>query len=349
MSSVFISTYSFNTAQIYGQQRLQQQLSDMQGELASGKKADYEGVLGATTGYYVSMTEQSSELQNFIQGNAIATQRLDTLNTALGSMSALVTSLQSDLTSLKNTANGATALQSEAQSSLQQMIGYANTNVNGEYVFGGQNTGTAPMNAYDASNPGANKKAVDASFQSYFGFSPTSSQAQSITADQMQSYLTKAFAPLFSGSNWTSNWSNATDSTLSNKISTTQSVSTTQSANSSAFQSMTQAMTMLSEFTGANLNKDAFGAVSTAASTLLGTATTQLTELNAAVGDSQKTVTNVNQSMQAQVNYLKTTAGSLDSVDSYALSTQLDAMTKDLQASYMATAKIQQISILNYL
>ena len=349
MSNISISTLSLANAQNYGIEKLQQQISDAQSELSSGKKANYEEKLGASTGYYVSLNAQTSTLQNFINSNNIVTTRLSALDSTMGSILTLASNLQSAITSSQGSAVQQSTLQSQAQNDLQQLINFVGTDVGGEYLFGGLNTNQPALKPYDATNPGANKQAVDTSFQNFFGFSQNSTNASSITPQQMQSYLTTSFAQQFSGSNWTSNWSNASDASLTNKISTSQSIQTTSTVNNTAFQNLTQAMTMLSEFSGSNMNSQAFATVTSTASNLISTAMSQLTTLNSEVGINQNNVTSANQSMQTQINFLTTTTSAMDSVDSYTLSTQISNLSTALESSYSVTAKIQQLSILNYL
>ena len=64
----------------------------------------------------------------------------------------------------------------------------------GAYVFGGTNSSVAPMASYS----GAPQTATAAAFNTAFGFSQSSSQASSISASSMQSFLSGAFASLFS-------------------------------------------------------------------------------------------------------------------------------------------------------
>ena len=99
--------------------------------------------------------------------------------------------------------SAASTLQNAGTNALQSLIADANTTSNGQYVFGGDNSGVAPMADYFSSTTSAAKSAIDAAFQSTFGFAPTSASASTISASDMQSFLSRTFANLFSA-NWSS-------------------------------------------------------------------------------------------------------------------------------------------------
>ncbi len=107
-----------------------------------------------------------------------------------------------------------TQLQTIGQTALQELTSSANATSSGGYVFGGINSGTAPLADYFSTGSTASS-AVETAFETTFGCSPTDAAAANITASQMQSFLSGPFADLFSGSDWTSDWSSASSTNTS--------------------------------------------------------------------------------------------------------------------------------------
>ena len=144
-------------------------------------------------------------------------------------------------------------------------------------------------------------------------------------------------------------WSNASDQPITSQISTSETVDTSVSANASAFRKLAQAYTMVGEFTGTNLGTPAAQAVVSSATKLVGSALTELTNLGAAVGIAQASISDSNDSMATQISLFSARVDSLQGVDSYALATQVSGLQAQIQASYELTSKLQQLSLVNFI
>ena len=112
---------------------------------------------------------------------------------------------------------------------------------------------------------------------------------------------------------------------------------------------MAQAYTMLTEFTGDNMSADAKAAVVSTAATLMGTATSALTEVQAGVGVTQSAISTANTQISAQSTLLTSSASDLDSVDTVALASRISTLQTQLETSYSLTSRLQQLSLVNYL
>ena len=165
----------------------------------------------------------------------------------------------------------------------------------------------------------------------------------------MQSFLGSSFSSLFSSASYKGTWSSASDQVQTSQISTTEAVDSSVSANASAFRQLAQAYTMVGEFTGSTMSSDAKQAVLTSAAALVTSALSGITNVEASVGAAQNSVSTANDSMATQLTLLQTQSSDLDGVDSYALTTKVSALQTQIQASYELTAKLQQMSLVNYL
>ena len=322
-------------------------LSKAQVELSSGKLADIGLGLGSGTGTYVSLNAQQTRLQAIKASNGTTAATLNTAITALDSLRTTATDFLTALTQATSTGSVPGTLLTTAGTDLDALTATLNTTVGGNAIFAGIDSGTTPMTAYAPGSPA--KTAVDASFAMNFGTTQGSASASSISGDAMQSYLDGAFADLFSASSYKGTWSSASDTPPTAQISLTETVDTSVGANADAFRQLAQAYTMVKEFGGANFGSAAGQAVLSSATRLVGSAMAGITAAQAGIGLSQAAVSNADDRMAAQIDYLSTQSSDMVGVDPSALSIQLTGLRNQIQASYEITSQLQQLSLVNYL
>ena len=335
----YISTSSLTSPLRLSVQQAQAALTQAQTEVSSGAYADVGLQLGGGTGQLLSLRSSVDSLNGYTTTNSIASTRLSATDTALTSMLSTAQSLSATLTSAQSTGTPTTGLAATAQGALQGLIGQINTSAGGQYVFGGIATQTTPI-----ANATATSTAAQAAFQNYLSTNGLS--ASTLTGAQMTSFLgSSAFTSLFSGSAFSS----ASSQTMTTEIAPGQTTATSVSANQSAFQTVSQSYTMLAQFTGDNVSAAAQSAVVSTAANLLSTGIAGLTNVQAGVGVAQDAIAQANTQISAQTTLLSSSASNLDSVDSYALSSQVTQLQTQLEASYSLTSRLQQLSLVNYL
>ncbi len=352
MSVGFVS--SSTTSQILQNtvQRLQTQLNTASSESSTGLLADIGLTLGANSGQDVVMHQQMAELAAITASNNVVTAQQSTASDALTSLQATTQSMLSQVVAAESgtpNSTGATALQQAASGALADFSTTMNASVGGVYVFGGINSGTAPISTYSTTPASAAQSAVDTAFQSYFGFATTSASVSTISGAQMTSFLNGPYAALFSGTNWTTNWSSASDTVASTQIGVNETAPTSLSANGSAFQNTAKALTMLTEFGGLNLSSSAYSALTSAAQSTINTANNGLIQANAALGTMQNQVTDANSAITLQTNVLSTQINSEEAVNSYDVASQVSSLTTQLQTAYSLTAQIHKLSLVSFL
>jgi flagellar hook-associated protein 3 FlgL len=350
MATSMVSTFSLGTAMLSGIAQAQNQLAQLTVESSSGQYADLGLQLGDQSGYELSLRNQTDLLQSLTTANKLTVTNLKTAQAALDSIRTTAESTVSTLTSVTAGATTAAAtLQNTGTNALQELISDTNTTSNGQYVFGGQNSGVAPMTDYFSSTISAAKNAIDTAFQNTFGFAPTSASASNISASQMQSFLSGTYANQFSGANWTSNWSSASSADVTTQIAPGESATTSTDANQPGFQQLAEGYAMLAEFGGSSLSSSAQQAVISAATTLVNQGISSLTTTEATLGTAQTSVTNASTSMSNQLTILQTQIGNLDNVDASSVATQLNSLSTQLQTAYQLTAQLQKMSLAQYL
>ena len=310
-------------------QDIQRQLTDAETELTTGFLADPVKSLGSKIGLDQTLQAQSATLSNFQSTNTIAQSSLTATQNALTSISSDAQSFVSALITAQSTGNVATTLQTQAQSLLSSLASDLNTEVGGSYIFGGINNSTPPIS--DDSQSAQN--ATSAAFQALL--SSTSSTVSSLSATDMQTFLSGAFANLFTGSNWSSNWSQASSTPMSTLISPNQTVTTSASANDPAFQSLVSAYVSVADLSFSDLNSSTQQAVLKNAQQLIGSATQGIANLQSSLGISQSQITNANSLMQTQATLMNNTVSQIAGVDPSQAATNLSNLTTQLETAYL--------------
>jgi flagellar hook-associated protein 3 FlgL len=350
MTTSFVSTSYLGTALLPAIAQTQSSLTNLEIESSTGQYADLGLQLGDQSGYELSLKNQNDLLQTLTTGNDLITTNLTASQDALNS---ILTDAQNAVSSLTAwTASGTAAdatLQNLGVNALQSLIATANTTSSGQYVFGGVNSSVAPMADYFSSTPSAAKTAIDTAFQTAFGCLPTDAAASTITASQMQGFLSGAFADQFSGSNWSSNWSSASSTNVSSQIAPGETIDASTNANQPGFQQLAEGYAMLSEFGGSQLSSATQQAVASAATSLINQGLSSITATEASVGASLQRVTDANSSMSSQMTILQTEIGNLDDVNAQSVATQLNTLSTQLQTAYELTAQLQKLSLAQYL
>ncbi len=350
MTTAFVSTSYLGTALLPSIAQTQSQLTALEVESSTGQYADLGLQLGDQSGYELSLKNQNELLQTLTSGNGLVTTSLKTSQAALDSIRSGAQSVVQSLTSWTSTeVNSGATLQSLGANALQSLTAMTNATSNGQYVFGGINSSVAPMADYFSSTTSAAKTAIDAAFQTAFGCLPTDAAASTITASQMQSFLSGAFADQFSGANWTSNWSSASSVNTSAQIAPGETIDTSTNANQTGFQQLAQGYAMLAEFGGSQLSSAAQQAVASSANSMITQGMTSITETEAGVGASLQRVTDANSSMSSQMTILETQIGNLDNVNSATIATKLNTLSTQLQTAYQLTAQLQKLSLAQYI
>lgn len=352
MSLNSVSSSTLSTILQNSVSRLQSQLTTTSTESSTGELADIGLTLGSESGQDIALHQQMADLTAISSSNAVVTTQLGAASSALTSLQGSASTLLASFVEGASTTPGgadATALQQQASSALQGFASLANASVGGVYVFGGINSGAAPIADYAQTPASAAQTAVDAAFQTTFGFATTSPNVSTITSSQMQSFLSNQFAALFSGASWTSTWSSASDAPSSNRIGSSQTVATSVSANQAGFQNMAQALTMVSAFGGLSLSSGAYSSLMSTAQSVMNDANNGLIATGAAVGTMQSEVSEASSAIALQQNVLTTRIDASESVNAYDVASQVTNLSTQLQTAYSLTAQIHKLSLVSFL
>jgi flagellar hook-associated protein 3 FlgL len=348
MKTTFISSQAVSNAMRYQVMAMQQELTTAQTEVTTGKLADPGVTLGSRTGQAVSLSRDVDRLNGLVDSNNLISTRLTATQDALGQVNDLTQTFLSALTADKGSGVAPTVTQNAAQSALSSVTSILNSSVNGEYIFAGINTDVQPIDDFNASGSPA-KQALDDSFQTYFGFAPTDPAAANITASQMNDFIDNVVSPQFLGSGWDANWSKATDQPITSRISLNETAQTSVSANSVGVKKFMMAAAMVSDFMQGNLSEGARDALIDKASGLVTDSLTDSASQQAQLGLTQNKVSGATDRIKSQVDLFQRNLQDLEGVDPYEASTKITSLLNQIETSYSLTARIQQLSLVNFL
>ncbi|KZM48031.1 flagellar hook-associated family protein [Labrenzia sp. OB1] len=348
MKTTHISTISFANSsrqQLMSQANLVNKLSI---EMSSGRKFDVGLDLGSRTGESVSLRAEFHFLNGIVDTNALTASRLDVSQAAMSDMLGDAQGFLSTLIALREDGGSAEIVQSDAQGSMELLVSRLNTQLNGNFVFAGINSDQEPVADYlDPASP--NKLAADAAFFAEFGITQSDPAVSAITPAAMDAYLNGAFDALFQDPAWGTDWSGASDSVTVSRISASETVNSSVSANEQAFRDLAQAYTLMADLGNENLDQGTYKQVLNKAIEKLGNGIAGVTSAMGKLGNVQEQVNLASDRLQVQTDILNSRINDLENVNPEETSVRLNTALTQLETTYAVTARMQGLSILNYI
>ncbi|GAB6842477.1 flagellar hook-associated protein 3 FlgL [Methylorubrum rhodinum] len=341
MTTGFISSLNLWNAPRTGASRLQTELADATREIATGRHADVGATLGGGVAQSFGLRRQSAVLAALTQSNAAASLRLDASQSALTAIQADADAMLKELTGLPADQRAA-AIAASAATRLSALTASLNTGIGGQAVFGGTDTGAAPLTAYEGSPASAARTAVQTALAAAFPGGTANA-----TAGQMTAFLDGLHASLFSETGW-SQWSGASNRTITSQISLTETATTSASANAAPLRDLAMAYVIGSGIGLSGFPADAQAVATARMSDLLGSASRGLVTMQADLGRAQSRITDANARMQKQTALLSARINALESVDPAEAKSRVDALTTQIQMSYGLTAQLRSLSLINF-
>lgn len=346
MKTSFVSTQAMQSALRLQIQTAQAALVKSQTEASTGIHADIGLALGASTASALDLTGEVARMQALIDTNALVATRLSSSQDALSQMSG---SAQKTLAALMTSTSTEDPTQlamarTEISNAFQSFTGSANLVASGEYIFGGINTSQKPLNDYLAAGSAA-KAAFDTAYATRFG----ATNPADIQPADMQQFLDVDFPALFDDANWKANWSNASDKPMTSRIKSNEVVTSSTTANVDGVRKFAMAAVIGIELLGKGFSSQVRELVNTRATSYAGQAITGIDGARSNLGVAEARVSKAVDSLHSQTDILSTQINNLEGVDPYEAATRVNTLTTQLETSYALTARIQQLSLVNYL
>lgn len=348
MSGFFISTDAIYSPTRNAVLRIQGDLARAQQEVSTGKHADTGIALGSGVAGLGKLLQKQAWQEALTSSNSLAATRLDMSQAALSGSVSTAQGLLSQILAAKGGIASMTAITTAATNALNAFTSQSNTEIGGVHVFGGDNSARVPLANY--SSPGSAASAATASaFSSAFGMTQSSPGVSTITPAQMQAFLDGPFAAEFSAANWKANWSFASSNNPQMKISDHEMVEAGANANEKPFRDLAQAYVMISDLGGDQLDPNTRQVIFEKAGSLVSSAISGMATIQARLGNSQSRIRSANDSLSAEGTIIANRIAKIQQVDPYEASTAVNTLVTQLQASYAVTARLQQMSLMNYL
>jgi flagellar hook-associated protein 3 FlgL len=179
---------------IAGALRTESAMANLQTQEASGLKSEFLAGYGADTQQVVNLQVSVTRSQSYIDASTLADNKVQVMYSAVGKMNDLITNLRTQLSAASAGSSTATASAiSSAQQMLEQMASLMNSQYNGEFVFGGARTATAPADLSTFATGAGSLTTPDSSY--YKGDGEIASVQ--VAADQSVTYGVTADNPAF--------------------------------------------------------------------------------------------------------------------------------------------------------
>ncbi|MEJ2123978.1 MAG: flagellin [Alphaproteobacteria bacterium] len=133
------------------------------------------------------------------------------------------------------------------------------------------------------------------------------------------------------------------------RISIYEDVETSSNANYLGYRKLAEAYTMVADLGIENLNDLAFQAIVDTAIDMVGAATQYLAVEQGRLGTSQERVELANNRLLSQINIITGQVNDMEVVDPYDASVRVTTLLTQIETSYALTARIQKLTILNYI
>ncbi|MEO1281597.1 MAG: flagellar hook-associated family protein [Pseudomonadota bacterium] len=349
MKTTFVSTFSIGEATRNSIARAQTNLTRAQTELSTGQLQDAGRELGATYGSLVGFRQEHAELGALRDSNSQVAAQLDVAQLSLQSLVDGAKDFVAQLVGAQQVGLEGNVLQQLGEAGLATLTDRVNVQYNGAYVFAGTNTGAPPLVDYFQSGGSAAKSAMDSAFAAEFGFNSSDPRVAEISGAEMSAYIGGSYSAVFDDANWQANWSSASDTVPNLKISSYETVRAPASANESAFSKLASAYAAAADFGTENLGSAARQVMASSLAELASEAIDELGALQAGIGTSQERIPLANDRLGIQQSILSNSVSELNDVDPFEASTRLTTLLTQVETSYSVTARINQMSILNYL
>ena len=346
MSISTLSLLSSPRQSIYEAQR---RLADAQVELSTGRHADVGLYLGSGTADVITLRNGIDKNQSTIDMHGLTAAELDLTQSSLAALSDLAHQFSATLIGARNAVNGQEVVKTAAWSALESLGSILNSTHGGKFVFAGINTEVAPLENYLSATPSPGKAAVDAAFLAEFGTSQGGAAVGTITTTQMDTFLNGNFTNLFNPTAWSSTFSSAADQNKSARLDAGYNIDVSANTNETAFRDLTKAFTMAFDLGTGLLNQAAFEKLVDKAVSVSSTAAEELGIVEGRLGAAQKAVSDSTEQLKQRNTIMNREVVSLEGVDQYDVSTRVNILTTQLEASYSMTARISKLSLMDYL
>ena len=165
----------------------------------------------------------------------------------------------------------------------------------------------------------------------------------------MDDFLTNYVESQFIGAGWETNWSSASNQKITSRIALNETAETSLTANETGIRKLAMVAATISDLLSGPLGEEARNVLYDRSLTLVGEAIADIAGAQAEAGIVENRVSDASARISSQVDLFKTLIKDSEGIDPYEAATRVNDLRAQLDASYALTARLQQLSLLNYL
>ncbi len=326
-------------------------------EVTTGRIADAYRDLGPQAATSMFLRAREAETQTLITSNELLQGRLQVQLDSVDAVRNQVNDILEPL--LANGSSplaGAETLQIQAQTALQITISQLNVNYGGESLFGGTESGRAPLLQYNTVNPSTGLSPRDV-IDSIITAPPASLADVAAIVTELDAVFSSTatnanenFEATFYQGTPELDGSGNPNERISARIEPGLDLDYGLQANDRPFREVYKGLAMLSAFDVTEISDpDVYRAWMDEVTSVLGDATLDVLTVSSEVGFRQQIVETTQRRLEATSTVNVTQLAQLEEVDIYEATTRLTALEVQLRTSYEVTAQLNSLSLLNYL
>ncbi|MCQ4159923.1 flagellin [Roseomonas sp. GC11] len=340
--------------------RLQNELATLTAEMSSGRKSDPTRELGVGASLLYKLYGDVQQGEAIKNSTSLAGKRIEAMQTALTQVGDLMDQMSPEILktdSLKG--NGYTIIASNAREMLGSMIDLLNTSWDGQNIFGGTDSSQPPLANSSTLLDWAQTQLDDAVTAAGDALDETEAAALITTFDTMFANETRDTSNSFYGlvyqsTSRTSMGSSAdpeSDTDTLIRIGAGETLSYNVRADNQTFKDAFKSLAILStlDASSSELSEDAKTALIDEAGELMRGARSQLTVLAGVLGGKQERLEKVATIQDKAVTAATAQINDLEGADYYTISDKVSTLQIQLNATYAITAKLAELSLVNYL
>lgn len=345
-----------------GLQRLQNDLAKLTAEMSSGRKADPARELGVGASLLYKLYGDVQQGEAIRNSTSLAGERLKATQTALTSIGDLMDQMSPEILKIDQLKdNGYTIIANQAKEVMGSLTDLLNAHWDGQNLFGGTDSSQSPVAPSDGlltfarsqlsaavTTAGGPIDAAEATtmlggFDSLFA----NVQRDSVGATSYYGLVYRATSR--TALNGTTDAESDAPSLV--RIGAGETLSYNVRADNQSFKDAFEALSVLSllDAPDTELSKEAKTALLDKAGDLMRGARAQLTVVAGVLGTKQQRLQNVGDIQERAVSAATAQINDLEAADYYTVSDRISQLELQLQATYTITARLNDLSFVNYL
>lgn len=327
-------------------------------EVSTGRKADIYADLGPRAAAALSLRAREENTQSYLAANGVLDSKLQAMLTSVDAVRDRVDNvLQDALVNASRPVTGASALQAEARAALESIIASLNISYNGDHLFSGTASDRPPLTRWEEENPETGYSPEEI-LQNIVGAGPTDVSDAQAMIDAIDAIFDSA-DPSDPARNYEATFYDGTTALdgsgqpahrVTARIDVGQQLDYGVQANDPAFRDILKGLAMLAATDVSQIQDQAaysewMGAVTGA----LSAGVQGALDVSADIGFHQQIVETTKIQLTDLSLVQRTQIGNYENVDPYEAATRMTSLETQLQASYTVSARLSQLTLLNFI